>query len=197
MLPLRPAKTAHQTVSEKSSYKKPVRMFFISLVQPAQWGTLTFHHLITFVWQWRCVSLTILISLSWLELSQKTPCGSSWSFALWGRYDNINVLISWEAVCSGLFSYFGYTVSAKHRHCVFIEINLSIHSLIQSCLSLQLRSFLQVRKYSLDLATLILFAYQLSTALAYLESKRFVHRYTHTPTRACALTNIYTSVQVG
>uniref|UniRef100_A0A672HMY3 Focal adhesion kinase 1 n=1 Tax=Salarias fasciatus TaxID=181472 RepID=A0A672HMY3_SALFA len=34
----------------------------------------------------------------------------------------------------------------------------------------------QVRKYSLDLATLILFAYQLSTALAYLESKRFVHR---------------------
>lgn len=44
----------------------------------------------------------------------------------------------------------------------------------------QLRSFLQVRKYSLDLATLILFAYQLSTALAYLESKRFVHRYTRT-----------------
>lgn len=42
---------------------------------------------------------------------------------------------------------------------------------------MQLRSFLQVRKYSLDLATLILFAYQLSTALAYLESKRFVHRY--------------------
>lgn len=41
----------------------------------------------------------------------------------------------------------------------------------------QLRSFLQVKKYSLDLATLILFAYQLSTALAYLESKRFVHRY--------------------
>ncbi|XP_073319654.1 focal adhesion kinase 1-like isoform X1 [Pagrus major] len=40
----------------------------------------------------------------------------------------------------------------------------------------ELRSFLQVRKYSLDLATLILFAYQLSTALAYLESKRFVHR---------------------
>lgn len=42
---------------------------------------------------------------------------------------------------------------------------------------LQLRSFLQVRKYSLDLATLILYSYQLSTALAYLESKRFVHRY--------------------
>lgn len=42
--------------------------------------------------------------------------------------------------------------------------------------SLQLRSFLQVRKYSLDLASLILYSYQLSTALAYLESKRFVHR---------------------
>lgn len=40
----------------------------------------------------------------------------------------------------------------------------------------KLRSFLQVRKYSLDLASLILYAYQLSTALAYLESKRFVHR---------------------
>uniref|UniRef100_A0A671QHB3 Focal adhesion kinase 1 n=1 Tax=Sinocyclocheilus anshuiensis TaxID=1608454 RepID=A0A671QHB3_9TELE len=39
-----------------------------------------------------------------------------------------------------------------------------------------LRSFLQIRKYSLDLASLILFSYQLSTALAYLESKRFVHR---------------------
>uniref|UniRef100_A0A2K5KWT9 Focal adhesion kinase 1 n=1 Tax=Cercocebus atys TaxID=9531 RepID=A0A2K5KWT9_CERAT len=44
-----------------------------------------------------------------------------------------------------------------------------------SC-TLLLRSFLQVRKYSLDLASLILYAYQLSTALAYLESKRFVHR---------------------
>lgn len=52
---------------------------------------------------------------------------------------------------------------------------------IVSCLHvwtqlLQLRSFLQVRKYSLDLASLILYSYQLSTALAYLESKRFVHR---------------------
>ncbi|TNN80004.1 Focal adhesion kinase 1 [Liparis tanakae] len=34
----------------------------------------------------------------------------------------------------------------------------------------------EVRKYSLDLATLILYSYQLSAALAYLESKRFVHR---------------------
>lgn len=40
----------------------------------------------------------------------------------------------------------------------------------------KLRSFLQVRKHSLALASLILYAYQLSTALAYLESKRFVHR---------------------
>ena len=43
----------------------------------------------------------------------------------------------------------------------------------------QLRSFLQVRKYSLDLASLILYSSQLSTALAYLESKRFVHRYVY------------------
>lgn len=136
MLPLRPAKTAHQTASERSSYKKPVRMFFISLVQPAQPANLTFHHHIngcTFVSQWRCVSLTILTSLGWLELSQKTPCGSSWSFALWGRYDNINMLISWGAVHSGLFSSFGYPVSAKHRHCVFIEYSF-VHSFI--CVSL-------------------------------------------------------------
>ncbi|KAM4631113.1 protein tyrosine kinase 2aa [Polymixia lowei] len=48
--------------------------------------------------------------------------------------------------------------------------------IMELCTLGELRSFLQVRKYSLDLSTLILFAYQLSTALAYLESKRFVHR---------------------
>ncbi|XP_030639160.1 focal adhesion kinase 1 isoform X1 [Chanos chanos] len=48
--------------------------------------------------------------------------------------------------------------------------------IMELCTLGELRSFLQVRKYGLDLATLILFSYQLSTALAYLESKRFVHR---------------------
>ncbi|XP_077576146.1 focal adhesion kinase 1-like isoform X1 [Stigmatopora nigra] len=48
--------------------------------------------------------------------------------------------------------------------------------IMELCTLGELRSFLQVRKYSLDLATLILFSHQLSTALAYLESKRFVHR---------------------
>ncbi|KAJ3608905.1 hypothetical protein NHX12_023433 [Muraenolepis orangiensis] len=48
--------------------------------------------------------------------------------------------------------------------------------IMELCTLGELRSFLQVRKYSLDLASLILFSYQLSTALAYLESKRFVHR---------------------
>ncbi|XP_068431987.1 protein tyrosine kinase 2aa isoform X4 [Clinocottus analis] len=48
--------------------------------------------------------------------------------------------------------------------------------IMELCTLGELRSFLQVRKYNLDLATLILFAHQLSTALAYLESKRFVHR---------------------
>ncbi|XP_062386199.1 protein tyrosine kinase 2aa isoform X1 [Sardina pilchardus] len=48
--------------------------------------------------------------------------------------------------------------------------------IMELCTMGELRSFLQVRKYNLDLATLILFAHQLSTALAYLESKRFVHR---------------------
>lgn len=48
--------------------------------------------------------------------------------------------------------------------------------IMELCTLGELRSFLQVRKYSLDLASLILYAYQLITALAYLESKRFVHR---------------------
>uniref|UniRef100_A0AAQ4QJD2 non-specific protein-tyrosine kinase n=1 Tax=Gasterosteus aculeatus aculeatus TaxID=481459 RepID=A0AAQ4QJD2_GASAC len=48
--------------------------------------------------------------------------------------------------------------------------------IMELCTLGELRSFLQVRKYNLDLASLILFAHQLSTALAYLESKRFVHR---------------------
>ncbi|XP_049901929.1 focal adhesion kinase 1-like isoform X4 [Epinephelus moara] len=48
--------------------------------------------------------------------------------------------------------------------------------IMELCTLGELRSFLQVRKYSLDLATLILYSYQLSMALAYLESKRFVHR---------------------
>ncbi|XP_007895462.1 protein tyrosine kinase 2aa isoform X5 [Callorhinchus milii] len=48
--------------------------------------------------------------------------------------------------------------------------------IMELCTLGELRSFLQVRKYSLDLASLILYAHQLSTALSYLESKRFVHR---------------------
>ncbi|KAG5900576.1 hypothetical protein JTB14_022881 [Gonioctena quinquepunctata] len=40
----------------------------------------------------------------------------------------------------------------------------------------ELRSYLQNNKNRLDLATLLLFAFQLSTALSYLESKKYVHR---------------------
>ncbi|XP_011905738.1 PREDICTED: focal adhesion kinase 1 [Cercocebus atys] len=65
--------------------------------------------------------------------------------------------------------------------CKFLEISVELHLIFYLSfffwpLFQKLRSFLQVRKYSLDLASLILYAYQLSTALAYLESKRFVHR---------------------
>uniref|UniRef100_A0AAY4BWN0 Protein kinase domain-containing protein n=1 Tax=Denticeps clupeoides TaxID=299321 RepID=A0AAY4BWN0_9TELE len=48
--------------------------------------------------------------------------------------------------------------------------------IMELCTLGELRSFLQVRRYSLELASLILFSFQLSTALAYLEGKRFVHR---------------------
>ncbi|VVC25353.1 Hypothetical protein CINCED_3A014359 [Cinara cedri] len=40
----------------------------------------------------------------------------------------------------------------------------------------ELRAYLQNNQSHLDLATLILYSYQLSTALSYLESKKFVHR---------------------
>uniref|UniRef100_A0A224YYY1 non-specific protein-tyrosine kinase n=1 Tax=Rhipicephalus zambeziensis TaxID=60191 RepID=A0A224YYY1_9ACAR len=40
----------------------------------------------------------------------------------------------------------------------------------------EMRAYLQNNKHRLDLATLIQYAYQLSTALSYLESKKYVHR---------------------
>ena len=53
------------------------------------------------------------------------------------------------------------------------------------CIVMELAKYGEMRAYlqknqarlELDLATLVLFAYQLSTALSYLESKKFVHRY--------------------
>lgn len=41
----------------------------------------------------------------------------------------------------------------------------------------ELRAYLQQNSPRLDLATLLLYSFQLSTALSYLESKKFVHRY--------------------
>jgi hypothetical protein len=40
----------------------------------------------------------------------------------------------------------------------------------------EMRAYLQSNKHRLDLATLLQYTYQLSTALSYLESKKFVHR---------------------
>ncbi|KAI1309012.1 Focal adhesion kinase 1 [Halotydeus destructor] len=51
---------------------------------------------------------------------------------------------------------------------VYIVMELANHG--------EMRAFLQNNKQRLDLATLILYCYQLSTALSYLESKKFVHR---------------------
>jgi focal adhesion kinase 1 len=41
----------------------------------------------------------------------------------------------------------------------------------------EMRAFLQTNKHRLRLDMLIMYCYQLSTALSYLESKNFVHRY--------------------
>ncbi|XP_046418719.1 focal adhesion kinase 1 isoform X8 [Neodiprion virginianus] len=40
----------------------------------------------------------------------------------------------------------------------------------------EMRAYLQSNKHRLDVATLLLYTFQLSTALSYLESKKFVHR---------------------
>lgn len=40
----------------------------------------------------------------------------------------------------------------------------------------ELRAYLQNNKHRLDLGCLLLYSFQLSTALSYLESKKFVHR---------------------
>lgn len=40
----------------------------------------------------------------------------------------------------------------------------------------QLRAYLNINKDKLQLKSLLLYCYQLSTALSYLESKQFVHR---------------------
>jgi len=50
----------------------------------------------------------------------------------------------------------------------------------------EMRAYLQSNKHRLDLATLLLYTFQLSTALSYLESKKFVHRY-FTNKRICLL----------
>ncbi len=39
-----------------------------------------------------------------------------------------------------------------------------------------MRAYLQNNRHRLDLCTLIVYTCQLSTALSYLESKKFVHR---------------------
>lgn len=43
----------------------------------------------------------------------------------------------------------------------------------------EMRAYLQNNRTRLCVATLVLYAFQLSTALSYLESKKFVHRYVY------------------
>uniref|UniRef100_A0A8C4QDU5 non-specific protein-tyrosine kinase n=1 Tax=Eptatretus burgeri TaxID=7764 RepID=A0A8C4QDU5_EPTBU len=66
-----------------------------------------------------------------------------------------------------------------HPHIVKLIGVVSDHPIwivMELCKLGELRSYLQANKFSLDLATLILYIYQLSTALTYLESKKIVHR---------------------
>ena len=51
-----------------------------------------------------------------------------------------------------------------------------------------MRAFLHNNKQRLKIDALIMYCYQLSTALSYLENKRFVHRYVH---------NIYDYTKIG
>ena len=45
----------------------------------------------------------------------------------------------------------------------------------------QLRTYLQANKDEIETTTLIYYCYQLNTAMEYLESKKFVHRYLDPP----------------
>lgn len=76
----------------------------------------------------------------------------------------------------------------------FDSLSLILSPLPPGCCP-QLRSFLQVRKHSLGLASLVLYAYQLGTALAYLESKRFVHRWVQAP--RCSAARVVRSGEMG
>lgn len=79
-------------------------------------------------------------------------------------------------------------------HVASDSLSLTLSPLPPGCCP-QLRSFLQVRKHSLGLASLVLYAYQLGTALAYLESKRFVHRWVQAP--RCSAARVVRSGEMG
>lgn len=117
-----------------------------------------------------CCRLVVPFLCKRVCFTRNTQKGSCWVMAgAWPEKPlRVGGDMHWHSIC------IIYTLQ-NHVSQYDIPVFLSIFLSLSSCL--QLRSFLQVRKYSLDLATLILFAYQLSTALAYLESKRFVHRY--------------------
>ena len=104
--PSRPVRTAPQTASERSSYKKHVSL----MTRLKLWlisRTLG-------VWmcllspppppQWRCVSSTTLTSSSWSEWSQRTRCGSSWSSVRSERYASGSLFgftqaAVWHSIC--------------------------------------------------------------------------------------------------
>ena len=80
------------------------------------------------------------------------------------------------------FPCFYFTVIMKqfdHQHIIKL-VGICSESPVMIVMELakhgELRSYLQFHSQSLEIPTLVLFSYQLSTALSYLESKKFVHR---------------------
>ena len=102
----------------------------------------------------------------------------------------VPIILVWMSLCSApvrarllycfivLSSYSAFYF--LYSRCIFmtwIQICLNSISCFYSLCLFQLRSYLQTQKLRIELDTLITYIFQLSTALSYLESKNFVHRY--------------------
>lgn len=99
-------------------------------------------------------------------------------------------MVIWQELCSSL----SIRISLSYLGCAWIlpfgsswnllnsERYTNYHTLISILNTItneffhQMRAFLQSNKHRLRLDMLIMYCYQLSTALSYLESKNFVHR---------------------
>lgn len=79
-----------------------------------------------------------------------------------------------------MYRSFPYTEMFSYQFLLSLIVHRFVQYLLYTCetvVVLQMRAYLHSNKSSLRLSALIMYCYQLSTALSYLENKRFVHRF--------------------